>query len=619
MRQLPRLYSLIAILVGAATLSLVGVGESSAAMRSFSMMRGPAINKTMIAPRKFVAPNKLLVPRLSKLPKTNLMVRTPKNPDKYPNRTTVDTKNPNRPVAGNPPGRNPDGPGRPGPTGPRPGPGVIIGTGVAIGPGVIIGTPGPAGAVPPGAFGPPGAFNPPGGPQGPGGPRNGIHVPPANENRFVKNEVVLEFAGNRSPAAIAQLLARHRLVQIERASFALTNTTYLRVRIPDQRPVRSVLRALGGEVTLRSGQANFYFTHSQANAVDTLPQLQPPPGAATQLETKHPAKPPTGAEPLPALQAPGFVTSSDVTPQPTPVAAAAAALPAKGDAAQYALAKLNLEEAHRLALGSNVLVAVIDSGVDVVHPELAGVIVDSYDALGSGEKPHKHGTAIAGAIAAHSRLLGVAPAARILAIRAFGTKGASADATTFAILKSLEYAVDHGARIINMSFSGPFDPGLGRHLAAAYAKGAVLIAASGNLGAKSPPQYPAADANVIAVTATDADDRLFVAANRGDHVAVAAPGVDILLPAPDNDYWMASGTSFAAAHVSGIAALILSRRPDLAPDQVKQILMTTARDLGPPGRDPQFGAGLADAHRAVMAVGLGTVAAPTPLPVTAGR
>ena len=146
------------------------------------------------------------------------------------------------------------------------------------------------------------------------------------------------------------------------------------------------------------------------------------------------------------------------------------------------------------------------------------------------------------------------------------------------------------------------DPALSRELAAAKAKGAVLIAASGNFGPKSPPQYPAADPNVIAVSATDADDRMFGASNIGPHVAVAAPGVDILLPSPGNDYRLISGTSFSAAYVSGVAALVLQRAPGLTPDAVRKILEQTAKDLGPAGRDPEFGAGLVDAYQAIMAV-----------------
>jgi subtilisin family serine protease len=244
---------------------------------------------------------------------------------------------------------------------------------------------------------------------------------------------------------------------------------------------------------------------------------------------------------------------------------------------------------------------VIDSGIDLGHPELQGAVAGSFDALEKPEKPHTHGTAIAGAIVAHARLMGAAPAARILAIRAFGTTGVGSDATTVAIIKGLKYATDQKARVINMSFAGPTDPGLGRQLAAAKANGAVLVAAAGNFGPKSGPQYPAADPNVIAVSATDTNDQIFKASNIGPHIAVTAPGVDILLPAPDNDYQLTSGTSFSAAYVSGVAALILQRAPELKPDGVRKILEQTAKDLGPKGKDPEYGAGLVDAYQAILA------------------
>src|SRR5205085_6903234 len=118
-------------------------------------------------------------------------------------------------------------------------------------------------------------------------------------------------------------------------------------------------------------------------------------------------------------------------------------------------AKLRLPQAHTLARGANVTVAVIDSGVDVKHPELANAIADSFDALGSKEGPHVHGTGIAGAIVSHARLMGSAPAARILAIRAFAATAGSAESSSWVIIKSLNYAVLHGAQIVNMSFAGP--------------------------------------------------------------------------------------------------------------------------------------------------------------------
>jgi subtilisin family serine protease len=95
---------------------------------------------------------------------------------------------------------------------------------------------------------------------------------------------------------------------------------------------------------------------------------------------------------------------------------------------------------------------------------------------------------------------------------------------------------------------------------------------------------------------------MFRASNIGTHIAVSAPGVDVLLPVPDNNYEMISGTSFSAAYVSGIAALVIQRAPALTPDAVRHILESTAKDLGPRGKDPQYGAGLVDAYGAIMAV-----------------
>jgi hypothetical protein len=142
---------------------------------------------------------------------------------------------------------------------------------------------------------------------------------------------------------------------------------------------------------------------------------------------------------------------------------------------------------------------------------------------------------MAGAIGAHQRLLGTAPAARLLAVHAFSTSAATPKSTTFNILKGINWAVNQGVRIINMSFAGPKDPSLERALKVAYDRNIVLIAAFG-LGPKSPPLYPGAYPDVIAVTATDVDDKLFAGANRGKYVSVSAPGVDILVPAPESTY-----------------------------------------------------------------------------------
>jgi subtilisin family serine protease len=174
------------------------------------------------------------------------------------------------------------------------------------------------------------------------------------------------------------------------------------------------------------------------------------------------------------------------------------------------------------------------------------------------------------------------PKVRLLAVRAFTGAGESAQSTTFNILKGIDWAAAKNARIINMSFAGPADPMLQQMLAIANGRGIVLIAAVGNAGPKSPPLYPGADAGVIGVTATDADDKLMPEANRGPQVAVAAPGVEILAAAPDGKYQITSGTSVAAAHVSGVAALLLATKPKLTPAKVarqsRPVRSTRSRD-----------------------------------------
>ena len=385
---------------------------------------------------------------------------------------------------------------------------------------------------------------------GPSGPRRSQQTsrrgasgaPPANERRLVPDEVVIELSNSASTQQVDALQRQFNLTRIESQTFQLSNTTLYRWRIPDRRSVGTVVRALEGDRLVASAQPNYLFTLQEDAGRD------------------------------------------------------------EGDPAQYEVAKLRLPQAHAIARGNNVLVAVIDSGIDTAHPELANSIADNFDALGSAEGPHIHGTGIAGAIVAHARLMGSAPEARIIAIRAFGGTTGGAESSSYIVLRSLNYAAEHGAQIVNMSFAGPKDAVIERAIAATAARGLVLIAAAGNAGAKSPPLYPAANPNVIAVSATDQQDKLFTASNRGNYIALAAPGVDIFLPAPEGKYQMTSGTSFSAAYVSGVAALLLERNYALKPEALRMTLAKTARDLGSPGRDDLFGDGEADAFAAVMAV-----------------
>jgi hypothetical protein len=377
------------------------------------------------------------------------------------------------------------------------------------------------------------------------GERGFTGVPPAGETRFLTNEMVFHVPANVSPQTVDALARRLNLSTVATHSFNLSGGTLFRFRIPDGRPVGDVIHALESE-NIGVAQPNYVFRLQQ-----------------------------------------------DAT---------LAARNGTGDPTQYVVSKLRLLDVHRIAIGSNVPVAVIDSEIDGRHPELAGAVVEEFDAIGNHDRPHAHGTGMAGAIAAHRRLIGVAPGVHILAIHAFSSNGNdSAEATSEHILAGIDWAIQKGAKIINMSFAGPDDPMLQLALQKARDRGIILIAAAGNMGPKSPPLYPAADPNVIAVTASDANDQILPQANQGPYVAIAAPGVDILEPAPRGGYQVTTGTSVAAAHVSGIVALLLEHEPKLDAKAVRDLLTASAKHHTPKGRDDQFGYGIVDPYQALTA------------------
>jgi subtilisin family serine protease len=374
--------------------------------------------------------------------------------------------------------------------------------------------------------------------------RRVIDIPPPSETRFVKDEVVFQIAGNVTVERLEAAVGRLGLTRLASENLAITGSTVVRFRITDGRSPAEIIPALAAIQLVAVAQPNYVYTLQQ----------QPP--------------------------------ARDDTTQ--------------GDPVQYILEKLKIVDVHRMVRGTNVPIAVIDSQIDVTHPDLEGAVAQRFDAAGAPEKPHPHGTGMAGAIAAHQRLLGTAPAARLLAVHAFSASATTAESTTFNILKGINWSAQEGARIINMSFAGPSDPSLARALKAAYDKGIVLIAAAGNAGPKSPPLFPGADPYVIAVTATDVDDKLFTDANRGKYISVAAPGVDILVPAPEGEYQITTGTSVAAAEVSGIVALLLERNPKLTPADIRRILTASAKRLAPGERDDNFGSGLIDPLQALQ-------------------
>jgi hypothetical protein len=384
------------------------------------------------------------------------------------------------------------------------------------------------------------------------GERGFTAVPPVNETRLVSSEVVFRVGPNVSPQALQAAMQRHGLTPISSENMGIAGGTLYHFRVASSRPVGEVIRAMEAD-NIGIPSANYTYTLFQQG--NEQPANEPPAAEDPDLAGRNQG----------------------------------------GSSEQYVVNKLQLAEVHKVATGRGVLVAVVDSAIDVNHPDLAGAFVEQFDAVGRREKPHFHGTGMVGAIAAHHRLMGIAPEAKILAIQAFsGTTRQSPEATTKQILAGLDWAVRKGARVINMSFAGPYDPMLALAMKNAHAKGVVLIAASGNLGPKSPPLYPAADPNVIAVTAVDESDRLFAQAVRGPHVAVAAPGVDVMVPAPDETYQLTTGTSVAAAHVSGVAALLIEHHPNVDAATILEVLTSTAQKLNPKGRDDQFGWGLID-------------------------
>jgi subtilisin family serine protease len=370
------------------------------------------------------------------------------------------------------------------------------------------------------------------------GERGFTGVPPVTERRYVSTEMVFHVGPNVSQQVIDNAARRLGLTSLGSQSSTLTGGTLLHFRVADGRAVADIVRALEAE-RIGTAQPNYVFQLNE---------------------------------------------SASPTDQP-----------AGGSSEQYVVDKLRLEEVHKIATGSNVLVAVIDSQIDIRHPDLADSAIEQFDAVGRAEPPHAHGTGMVGAIAAHRKLMGIAPGVKVLAVHAFSTTTRQTpEATTRQILAGLEWAISKGARIINMSFAGPYDPMLQLAMKKASDRGVVLIAAAGNAGPKSPPLYPAADRHVIAVTATDENDRLFSQANQGAYVAVAAPGVDITVPGPDGTYQLTTGTSVAAAHVSGVAALLIERHPTVDAATVLEVLTSSARKLGAKSRDDQFGWGLVD-------------------------
>jgi type VII secretion-associated serine protease mycosin len=253
------------------------------------------------------------------------------------------------------------------------------------------------------------------------------------------------------------------------------------------------------------------------------------------------------------------------------------------------------------------VIAVVDTGVDTLHPDLTGRTTPGYNAITPGAAPtddhlYSHGTFVAGVAAANTNngvgIAGVAWAGQIMPVKVLNKDGVGTDSD---VVEGITWAVDHGAKIVNLSLGGPADsPALRQAVQYATSKGALVVAAAGNWGDNT-PQYPAAYPEVLAVGATDRSGALTDFSSWGDWIDVAAPGFEIVstIRRAAGYYASGDGTSFSAPIASGVAALVRAKYPTLTPAQVISRLRATARDAGPRGIDPYYGYGVLDAFYAV--------------------
>src|SRR4029450_8642960 len=224
--------------------------------------------------------------------------------------------------------------------------------------------------------------------------------------RFVKDEVMPQIAGHVTVERLEAAVGRLGLTLLASENLAITGSTAVRFRITDGRSPAEIIPALAAIQLVAVAQPNYVYTLQQ----------QP-------------------SNPVPASR-------GDAT---------------QGDPAQYMLEKLKISEIHRMVRGTNVPIAVIDSEIDVTHPDLEGAVTKRFNAVGAPENSHAHGTGMAGAIAAHRRLLGTAPAAGLLAVHAFSSTAATAESTTFNILKGINWSVQEGAATLKKGCAGAGD------------------------------------------------------------------------------------------------------------------------------------------------------------------
>ncbi|MEK3978568.1 S8 family serine peptidase [Psychrobacillus sp. FSL K6-2836] len=235
-----------------------------------------------------------------------------------------------------------------------------------------------------------------------------------------------------------------------------------------------------------------------------------------------------------------------------------------------------------------VIVAVIDTGVDYTHSFLKDRMIAGYDFVNNDSDPmdeHVHGTHIAGIIAESTT-----DNVKIMPIRALNENGNGYDSN---IAKGIHYAVDKGASIVNMSFQGKeYSEHLAEAIDYALSNNVLVVVASGNKSDDTANYYPASEKRVLVVSATDQSDKIASFSNTGGSIDVSAPGVGILSSVPGEKYAALHGTSMAAPYVSGVAAMILVDDPTRSIEEIERVLKTYVDDKGAVNWDPIFGEGI---------------------------
>ncbi|NQD38870.1 S8 family serine peptidase [Permianibacter sp. IMCC34836] len=269
------------------------------------------------------------------------------------------------------------------------------------------------------------------------------------------------------------------------------------------------------------------------------------------------------------------------------------------DTIPYGIAKVRAPDAWPVSTGVGSKVCIIDTGIDLTHPDLVPNFVEGISTVGSGSNDpsdtHGHGTHVAGTIAAAMNgadVVGVAPNASLYIAAVFGAGGTATDED---ILEGLDWCLSKNAKIFSMSYGGSSStPVEEAAYLAAHDAGVLLVAASGNDGPSVPIGYPAHYPFVVAVGATDTNDAIASFSQRGPELDVVAPGVSVLSARRGGGTTTMSGTSMATPHVSGVAAGLLAANPALSNDQLENIIELTATDLGTSGFDNVYGNGRVD-------------------------